>query len=113
MQYQEYLKSDHWKDLRNKKTNTRCAICASPVKLETHHLIYKQLFDVRTSDLRKLCRRCHYLTHQLFKEGKIKFRSANHNSRFTIVKTAVKKELGLTKVNLFALAKQGLGSFAD
>ena len=101
MQYKEYLKSDHWKQLRAKKRRYRCAICASTENLDTHHLIYKNLYDVETSDLRKLCRICHYTAHALMKKGKIRFRSTNHHSRFAITKAAVKKELGYGNRNMF------------
>ena len=107
MDYNKYLESNDWRKLRNLKTNTFCAICASSGQLDTHHLNYKNLSDVDTSDLRRLCRRCHFLTHKLFREGKIVFRSTNHHSRFAIIKSAAKKELGLSTINLFALAEQG------
>ena len=78
-----------------------CSICASTKNIDIHHLNYKNLYDVDGTDLRRLCRRCHLLTHKLFKEGKIVFKSSNHNSRFVIIKTAVKHHLGLTNINLF------------
>lgn len=115
MKYKDYLQTDHWKLLKSFKTNKRCAICASPTNLDTHHLIYKNLFNVQPADLRKLCRRCHFLAHDLFKQGKIIFHSTNHHSRFSIIKVAVKKSLGLTHVNMFisALPIQSNGSIGD
>ena len=114
MEYATYLKSEDWKDKRSlkKKTNSRCAICSSNKKLDTHHLNYKNLVDVQQSDLRVLCHRCHFLAHDLMKNGKIVFRSTNHHSRFTIIKSAVKKSLGLSNINLFrncgAIQKPGV-----
>jgi hypothetical protein len=99
--YQEYLKTDHWKYLRSRKHNTRCAICATSYKLDTHHLNYKKLFDVTTADLIKLCNRCHFLAHNLLKEGKLRFRNENPMSRYVLLKTAVKKYLGISGKNMF------------
>jgi hypothetical protein len=103
MKYTEYLRSDHWKGLRQKKrkNGARCGICAATENIDTHHLLYKNLFDVETSDLRLLCRRCHFLTHDLMRAGKIRFPSTSHHSRFVILKAAVKKHLGIQTKNMF------------
>lgn len=103
MNYSDYLKSCDWKEKRTLKRNNKknCAICGSKENLHTHHLNYKNLIDVEQSDLRVLCENCHFLTHKLFKEGKIKFKNNNHNSRFALIKNAVKKHLGISKVNMF------------
>ena len=101
--YSDYLKSEDWHTKRGIKYSSGkgCAICSSKDNLNIHHLNYRNLTDVSQSDLRILCRRCHKLAHNLYKKGKIRFKSDNHHSRFTLIKTAVKKELGLTSVNLF------------
>lgn len=104
MSYRDYLKSDDWKQKRATKRskNNNCAICNSTEDiLDTHHLNYRNLFDVKQSDLRVLCRRCHFLAHDLMKQGKLVFSNDNHHSKFTLTKTAVKKELGLTGKNMF------------
>jgi hypothetical protein len=103
MQYTEYLKSDDWKQKRAEKSSktNRCAICASIENIDTHHLNYKNLTDVEQSDLRKLCRRCHFLAHQLLKDGEIVFKNDNHHSRFGILKGAVKRALGIGNKNMF------------
>lgn len=104
MIYKDYLKSQDWEDkreLKYSKSKKRCAICSSTQNLDLHHLNYKNLTDVNTTDLRILCRRCHTLTHQLFQENKIVFKNTNHHSRFAIIKSAVKKELNISAQNLF------------
>lgn len=103
MEYKQYLLSDDWLTKRYKKKlrAKQCAICNSKDELHVHHLNYKNLVDVELSDLRVLCRRCHFLAHELHKAGKYKFRSTNHHSRFSILKAAVKKELGLSRTNMF------------
>lgn len=103
MNYQDYLKSDDWLTKRylKKLKAKQCAICSTKDNLHVHHLNYRNLVDVEMSDLRVLCKRCHFLAHDLHKAGKFSFKSTNHHSRFALLKTAVKKELGLTKANLF------------
>lgn len=105
-QYQEYLKSDHWKELRRKKWKNYCGICGSTERIETHHLNYKNLYDVETADLRRLCHRCHFLAHDLMKQGKIRFKSTKPHGRFSTIKAAVKKELGITRKNMFFMYKK-------
>jgi len=102
-EYQKYLRSVDWKEKRAEKRSKRlrCAICASTENIHIHHLNYRNLTDVKQSDLRRLCRRCHFLIHELEKEGKIVYRSDNHHSKFTIQKSAVKKALGITNQNMF------------
>ena len=94
MNYQEYLKTEHWKKLRAKKRKRKkkrvCAICGYDKNLETHHLAYKNLYDVKSSDLRVLCRGCHSLVHLLMKEKKIVFRKSSHYYRFYYIKKMVR-----------------------
>lgn len=61
-QYQEYLKSEHWEKKKedfftNRKY--RCLLCGSRMKLEVHHLTYKNLGNEKKIDLVYLCRFCH------------------------------------------------------
>jgi hypothetical protein len=103
MLYKEYLKSEDWKQKRKlkKSKNNRCGICASTENIDIHHLNYKNLYDVEQSDLRRLCRRCHFLAHRLQKEGKLVFTNRSHHSMFGKIKGAVKRELGISKINQF------------
>lgn len=109
--YQEYLQSDHWKNLRRRKRKkvraVRCAICSSTDQVETHHLFYRNIYDVRLSDLRLLCRRCHKTAHELLDEGELSTaRYADHNAMFGATKEKVKKRLGLSGRNLFREADE-------
>ena len=103
MKYKDYLNTTDWKNKRKakRKKKNRCGICGSQDLIDTHHLNYKNLFDVELSDLRLMCRRCHFLAHDLHRAGKIIFKSTNHHSRWVIIKGQVKKELGCSGVNLF------------
>ena len=105
--YQEYLASEDWRSKRREKlyrkggAKKRCSICASEGPLDVHHLNYRGLTDVRQSDLRLLCRRCHRLAHRLHRSGKISFRSDCHMHRFAVIKNAVRRALGNAGISLF------------
>ncbi len=91
--YQQYLQSDHWKRLRSRKRrkskNGACAICGAVGALDTHHLLYRNLYDVKTQDLRLLCRGCHFLGHDLMRSGELQITATTHNAMFMQLKTAV------------------------
>lgn len=61
-----YLKSPHWAKLRAKKLAMKpmCELCGSSNKVEPHHKIYRNIFDVGTSDLISVCRPCHAAIHR-------------------------------------------------
>lgn len=101
MNYNEYLKSDDWKQLKGqkyKKKDRKCAFCASVENLDVHHMVYaKDLGDTTTGDLRVLCRKCHSFTHFLFNNGYIKFRTKTRVKRFTDTKRGFTRYFGLKK----------------
>jgi hypothetical protein len=102
-EYQQYLESPHWMTLRHlKRLKARqCGICGSADRLHVHHLNYRHLVDVELSDLRVMCKRCHFLCHELHRAGKFTFTSTNHHHRWAILKSAVKKHLGIRTRNMF------------
>ena len=61
----QYLQSEHWKQLRSRKLilNPTCEICGGDKRVEPHHLLYKNLYDVEVTDLQSLCRQCHIKVH--------------------------------------------------
>lgn len=67
-----YLKSDHWKLLREEKLNISpcCEICGSSLSLDVHHKEYRGLYDVKVKDLQTLCRVCHDKTHAKIEKRK-------------------------------------------
>jgi hypothetical protein len=98
--YYEYLRSAEWKTTRyiklhrKGKEKERCAFCGATEQLHIHHLYYTKNFsDVPQTALRVACSLCHALIHKLQKEGKIKVKknNRNHQSIFTITKTALLK----------------------
>ncbi len=66
--YKEYLKSEHWKTIREYKlidVGRRCQICNSPNKLAVHHRCYNSLGEEFNNmhDLTVLCYKCHSRVH--------------------------------------------------
>lgn len=62
VQYRDYLRSDHWQQLKLKKSKVakKCRCCGiKPVSSEYHHVRYRQIHDVTTRDIRRLCSECH------------------------------------------------------
>lgn len=68
MDYQAYLRSPHWQDVRRRywasKMPKNCAVCGrNDVPRDLHHRTYKRLGKERLHDLVPLCRQCHDETH--------------------------------------------------
>lgn len=100
IEYQQYLQSNHWLQLRAKKlkqSKKRCGICLSPHRLEIHHLTYRNIYDVETADLRVLCHDCHDLYHKLKDEGRIKPVAGGDQKQFANVRHYVKLSLGMIR----------------
>ena len=68
-EYQAYLLSDEWKELRHLRfqfDNGRCCECNQEVTIDNchcHHITYARLTDELLSDVQTLCRRCHCIKH--------------------------------------------------
>ena len=71
-QYQQYLKTSAWADLKHQtkeRDNYTCQSCKirfdSPVMpmIEVHHKNYDNVYHELLSDLITLCRECHQLEH--------------------------------------------------
>lgn len=71
MNYQSYLHSEKWRELRAKKIKSchfKCEGCGTNHGLQVHHLTYKRIFNERMNDLMVLCGDCHAKTHELWKK---------------------------------------------
>lgn len=70
--YELYLTSEHWSQLREQalnRANRKCEACRSIKSLQGHHLLYRPaLTDCTTDDIMSLCDRCHKLWHDWLKE---------------------------------------------
>ena len=93
MNYNLYLKSDHWREVKNryygKLNNKVCFICDSPKNLNLHHKTYKNIGDEKNSDLVCLCRKHHKECHDLIK---ISLLFGFHTNLKTIVRKLKKSE---------------------
>ena len=65
MNYEEYLKTEHWRTLSRlvkERDNYACVICNSSEELEVHHRTYERgRFNERLDDCYTLCRKHHKL----------------------------------------------------
>lgn len=68
--YNNYLKSNHWKNLRNKmliENNYKCQKCRKTkekYELQIHHKSYKNIGHEHKKDLVLLCKECHKKKHK-------------------------------------------------
>ena len=80
--YNEYLKSSRWRNMRLAKFNEvgyRCEKCGcegDAMKIDVHHKTYERLGNERMSDLEVLCRYCHKVKH-----GEITFDEGGDDSQ--------------------------------
>ena len=71
--YKEYLKTDHWKEVRNKalyRAKYKCQLCSSKENLNVHHNTYENRGQEKDQDLVVLCQKCHGKFHDKFVEDK-------------------------------------------
>lgn len=64
--YRDYLKTEHWKNIRKlirKKYNNKCKNCKTSERLEVHHKTYRNIGNELLSNLVLLCRDCHQQVH--------------------------------------------------
>lgn len=67
---EEYLKSEEWNNLRNTilGTSPDCQCCGKKAT-DVHHMIYRNIVDIKITDLIPVCRECHDYIHQAIKDG--------------------------------------------
>lgn len=66
VEYQDYLKTEHWQTTRKATLadrNYKCEKCGKRGLLHVHHLTYKRLGDELPEDLQVLCPECHRGEH--------------------------------------------------
>lgn len=65
---EEYLNSDEWKNLRNTILSAQPACqCCGNLATDVHHMVYRNIVDVKISDLLPVCRSCHNELHVAIK----------------------------------------------
>lgn len=66
-QYLQYLRSQHWRDLRLRalrRDGFKCCKCPCKEHLQVHHVVYRRTwFETRLDDLQTLCEACHSREH--------------------------------------------------
>lgn len=68
LQYQKYLKTEHWQTIRRIKLETsgfKCQMCSKSNKLHVHHNNYSNLHKEKLEDLIVLCEDCHKKHHNI------------------------------------------------
>jgi 5-methylcytosine-specific restriction endonuclease McrA len=72
--YQNYLRTDHWKNLRQaafERDGFRCTKCGNPYSLCGHHIRYRShLTECVIGDIQTLCKGCHNGIHNRDVTGK-------------------------------------------
>jgi hypothetical protein len=65
---EEYLNSEEWKSLRSLIMSSKpdCQCCKEKAT-DVHHLVYRNIVDIKISDLLPVCRPCHNLIHEAIK----------------------------------------------
>ena len=91
--YQAYLKSEHWQSKR-KTVVQICSVCGADIKLDVHHKSYKRLGNERKRDLTALCRTCHTNVHEFIKTNYTghKFNCVLYNAAEAYKKHLIKLE---------------------
>lgn len=76
----EYLKSPEWKKLRDGflRGKTQCERCGEQKPLDVHHCNYRNIVNVKQSDLLAVCRDCHKLIE---KAKKLKMLTNRHTRK--------------------------------
>ena len=65
--YSEYLKSEKWREVRQKvieRDGYVCSVCGSKEDLCVHHLTYRHIYDETMEDLVTVCTNCHRDIHE-------------------------------------------------
>ena len=109
MSYQDYLKSNHWKELRKQYRESSlpkyCLVCKNP-NFQLHHRSYVRLGKEELLDLIPLCGKCHWKVHEYFKTHPTKLHGTHKAIRITF-KWTRKKTREIFRP--FSFARRGFG----
>lgn len=66
---EEYLNSEEWKNLRNTIMSSEpdCQCCGKKAS-DVHHMTYRNIVDIKLTDLLPVCRSCHDYIHEAIKD---------------------------------------------
>jgi hypothetical protein len=70
---EEYLNSPEWKAIRDLVffEPLECQCCKNTLATDLHHMVYRDIVDIKISDLLPVCRSCHDFIHQAITDGYI------------------------------------------
>lgn len=94
--YNEYLKSDHWQNLKQIYKESLlpqyCIICHNE-KFNLHHRSYERIGNEMIFDLIPLCQSCHFKVHKYCNENNTTIQTTHHAIRkvFKLKKKEVQK----------------------
>jgi hypothetical protein len=87
------LKSEDWKNLRAAvlhRDDNKCVRCKKESTAnDVHHLQYRNLWDVKPSDLITLCRKCHELAHEVAEKLEVKTHNPMHKWRLVAMRLGI------------------------
>jgi hypothetical protein len=69
----EYLNSEEWQNLRALVMESKpdCQCCHKTTARDVHHLIYRNIVDIKVNELLPVCRECHKFIHKAIEDGYI------------------------------------------
>lgn len=69
----DYLNSVEWNTLRNlvMKESPDCQCCRKVKARDVHHLVHKNLVNIKIDELLPVCRECHKIIHRAIDDGYI------------------------------------------
>lgn len=72
-EYRDYLDSLHWKNLRATILGGKpsCQVCQEKEAKDVHHMVYRNIVDIKVTDLLPVCRDCHKIIHQAIRDNYI------------------------------------------
>ena len=106
---EEYLQSEEWKKLRNlimdSKPSCQCKGCKNDA-CDPHHMVYRDIVDVKVSDILPVCRGCHNLIHEAIKNNYI----PKEESQKTSLLKIKEKTINITEDKKYQRYKKWLNS---
>lgn len=114
MEYSQYIKTNHWKTLRERFINSRrftgeCFVCGKSLDKKyaiIHHKTYKYIWKEKLQNLVAICRTCHQEVH--YEKGiRLPLTKETLNQRVYKLRTG-KRQLPVLNLIEVAQARQGV-----
>ncbi len=89
--YVQYLRSDHWIQIKCKYKKDKCFCCGSKKSLHLHHIEYQRLGYELPQDLITVCELCHKKIHKNINLKKVALQNAHISLKKKIIRNRTKK----------------------